>query len=189
VWQIIFATDWQHCAFLQCKQFKASAQQCCKVLTSLLRQLNQKLPQSGKNKSQIPLFLIFDPVINVITNSCFFFCSSVWRFLMHKLCRFEILHLKGQSRAALTRVFYETSFDSKQPKLEPKLVSILSETRRLFRFFWFNIKTACFGVLVEPKQRKNNRNKEKNNRNKAKLTVAITLFPIILEKNKNLHAF
>jgi hypothetical protein len=51
-----------------------------------------------------------------------------------------------------TRVFYETSFDSKQPKLEPKLVSILSETRRLFRLFRFNIKTACFGVSVEPKQ-------------------------------------
>jgi hypothetical protein len=47
------------------------------------------------------------------------------------------------------RVFDETSFDSKQPKLEPKLVSILSKTRRLFRF---NIKTACFGVSVEPKQ-------------------------------------
>jgi hypothetical protein len=50
------------------------------------------------------------------------------------------------------QVFYETSFDSKQPKLEPKLVSILSETRRLFRLFWFNIETACFGVSVEPKQ-------------------------------------
>jgi hypothetical protein len=51
-----------------------------------------------------------------------------------------------------TRVFYETSFDSKQPKLEPKLVSILSETRRLFRLFRFNIETASFGASVEPKQ-------------------------------------
>jgi hypothetical protein len=48
-------------------------------------------------------------------------------------------------------VFYETSFDSKQPKLEPKLVLILSETRRVFRF---NIETACFGVSVEPNQKK-----------------------------------
>jgi hypothetical protein len=33
-----------------------------------------------------------------------------------------------------SRVSYKTSFDSKQPKMEPKLVSTLSETRRLFRF-------------------------------------------------------
>ncbi len=34
-----------------------------------------------------------------------------------------------------TRVSFGTSFDSKQPKLEPKLVSALSETKRLFRLF------------------------------------------------------
>jgi hypothetical protein len=56
-------------------------------------------------------------------------------------------------------VSYETSFDSKQPKMEPKLVSTLSETRRLFRLFRFNIETACFGVSIEPKQWKRNRNK------------------------------
>ncbi len=39
----------------------------------------------------------------------------------------------------------ETSFDSKQPKLEPELVSALSETKRLFRLF-------RFGVSIEPKQ-------------------------------------
>jgi hypothetical protein len=49
------------------------------------------------------------------------------------------------------RVFYETSFDSKQPKLEPKLVSKLFETR-LFRLFRFNIETANFSVSIEPKQ-------------------------------------
>jgi hypothetical protein len=48
----------------------------------------------------------------------------------------------------------ETSFDSKQPKLEPKLVLPLSETRRLFRLFRFNIETAWFGVSIEPKQTK-----------------------------------
>jgi hypothetical protein len=52
------------------------------------------------------------------------------------------------------RVSYETSFDSKQPKL----VSTLSETKRLFRL---NIKTGSFGVSIEPKQNGNNRNKPK----------------------------
>jgi hypothetical protein len=47
-----------------------------------------------------------------------------------------------------SRVFYETSFDLKQPELEPKLALILSETRRLFWLFRFNIESACFGVLV-----------------------------------------
>jgi hypothetical protein len=58
----------------------------------------------------------------------------------------------GQTEVSVPRVFYKTSFDSKQPKLEPKLVSILSETGHLFRLFRFNIATACFGVSVEPKQ-------------------------------------
>jgi hypothetical protein len=52
------------------------------------------------------------------------------------------------------RVSCETNFVSKQPKL----VSKLSETRRLFRF---NIKTGSFGVSIEPKQKENNRNKPK----------------------------
>ncbi len=52
------------------------------------------------------------------------------------------------------RVSSETSFISKQPKLEPKLVSALSETRRLFRLFRFYIETGSFGVLKQPKQRK-----------------------------------
>jgi hypothetical protein len=53
-----------------------------------------------------------------------------------------------------TRVSSETSFVSKQPKLEPKLVLALSETRRLFRLFRFNIETGSFGVLKQPKQTK-----------------------------------
>jgi hypothetical protein len=40
------------------------------------------------------------------------------------------------------RLSFETSFDSKQPKLEPKLVSALSETKRLFRLFRFYTKTV-----------------------------------------------
>jgi hypothetical protein len=64
-------------------------------------------------------------------------------------------------RSVYSRVSYETSFDSKQPKLEPKLVSTLSETRCLFRLFRFCIETASFGVSIEPKQNKNNRNNPK----------------------------
>jgi hypothetical protein len=50
------------------------------------------------------------------------------------------------------RVSFETSFDSKQPKLEPKLVSALSETKRLFRLFRFHTETEIFDVSIEPKQ-------------------------------------
>ena len=46
----------------------------------------------------------------------------------------------------------ETSFDSKQTKMEPKLVSALSETKRLFRLFRFYTETASFGVSIESKQ-------------------------------------
>ncbi len=51
-----------------------------------------------------------------------------------------------------TRVSFETSFDSKQPKLEPKLVSALSETKRLFRLFRFYTETESFDVSIELKQ-------------------------------------
>ncbi len=62
---------------------------------------------------------------------------------------------------ALDRVSFETSFDSKQPKLEPKLVSALSETKRLFRLFRNYTETACFGVSIESNKQKTNRNKPK----------------------------
>ncbi len=52
----------------------------------------------------------------------------------------------------MSRVSFETSFDLKQPKLEPKLVSALSETKRLFWLFRFNTKTESFDVSIEPKQ-------------------------------------
>jgi hypothetical protein len=54
----------------------------------------------------------------------------------------------------VARVSFETSFDSKQPKLEPKHVSALSETKRLFRLFRFYTETECFDVSIEPKQTK-----------------------------------
>jgi hypothetical protein len=49
-------------------------------------------------------------------------------------------------------VSFETSFDSKQPKLVPKLVPAPSETKRLFRLFRFYTETESFDVLIEPKQ-------------------------------------
>ncbi len=51
-----------------------------------------------------------------------------------------------------SRVSFETSSDSKQPKLEPKLVSALSETKRLFRLFCFYTETESFDVSIETKQ-------------------------------------
>jgi hypothetical protein len=49
-------------------------------------------------------------------------------------------------------VSFETSFYSKQPKLEPILVSALSETKRLFQLFRFYTETESFDVSIEPKQ-------------------------------------
>jgi hypothetical protein len=53
---------------------------------------------------------------------------------------------------AVNRVSFETSFDSKQLKLEPKLVSALSETKHLFRLFQFYTETESFDVAIELKQ-------------------------------------
>jgi hypothetical protein len=58
----------------------------------------------------------------------------------------------SRRQLAEARVSFETSFDSKQPKLEPKLVSALSETKRLFRLFRFYTETESFDVSIEPKQ-------------------------------------
>jgi hypothetical protein len=63
------------------------------------------------------------------------------------------------------RVSFETSFDSKQPKLEPKPVSALSETNRLFRLFRFHSETASFGVSVKPKNTEIIQNKPKQAEN------------------------
>jgi len=67
------------------------------------------------------------------------------------------------------RVSFETSFDSKQPKLEPKLVSALSETKRLFRLFRFYIETASFGVSIEPKQTEDQPKQTETKRNKSNM--------------------
>jgi hypothetical protein len=64
--------------------------------------------------------------------------------------------LKNSKFSILTAMFsywsFETSFDSKQPKLEPTLVSALSETKRLFRLFRFYAETGSFDVSIEPKK-------------------------------------
>jgi hypothetical protein len=67
---------------------------------------------------------------------------------------FHICSARDWDRIGLLedRVSFETSFDSKQPKLEPKLVSALSETKCLFRFFRFYAETESFDVSIEPKQ-------------------------------------
>jgi hypothetical protein len=68
----------------------------------------------------------------------------------------EICHWERWERweRASARVSSETSFVSKQPKLEPKLGSALFETRCLFRLFRFDIETGSFGVSKQPKQTK-----------------------------------
>jgi hypothetical protein len=53
-----------------------------------------------------------------------------------------------RGRCGETRVSFETNFDSKQPKL----VSALSEIKRLFRLFRFFTQTETFDVLIEPKK-------------------------------------
>jgi hypothetical protein len=52
------------------------------------------------------------------------------------------------------RMSFETSFDSKQPKLEPKLVSALSKTKRLFHSVVSVLfpQTESFDISIEPKQ-------------------------------------
>jgi hypothetical protein len=49
-------------------------------------------------------------------------------------------------------VSFETSFDSKQRKLEPKLVSALSKTKRLCRLCRFYTETESLDVSIELKQ-------------------------------------
>ncbi len=62
---------------------------------------------------------------------------------------------------------FETSFDSKEPKLEPKLVSALFETKRLFRLFRYYTETASFGVSIKPKQTEDQPKQTETNRNEA----------------------
>jgi hypothetical protein len=67
-------------------------------------------------------------------------------------CELEFFFILPTSHSGQSRVSFETSFGSKQPKLEPKLVSALSETKRLCRLFRFYTETESFDVSIEPKQ-------------------------------------
>jgi hypothetical protein len=74
---------------------------------------------------------------------------SFYAFNMNKFMIYYAFAVKIRSWGWVkTRVSFETSFDSKQPKL----VSVLSETKRLFRLFRFYTKTESFNALIEPKQ-------------------------------------
>jgi hypothetical protein len=84
----------------------------------------------------------------------------------------------GPLHYLLSRVSFENSSDSKQPKLEPKLVSALSETKRLFRLFLFYTETESFDVSL-------NRNKQKTNRN----SLIGSIFCFFLTENLGLSRF
>ncbi len=49
-----------------------------------------------------------------------------------------------------TRVSFKTSFDLKQPKLEPKLVLALSETKKFVSVVSLYAETESFDVSIEP---------------------------------------
>jgi hypothetical protein len=83
-----------------------------------------------------------------------FFSLFSWKIitaLMNKPIFFFLSESIFLARSIPGRVSSETSFISEQPKLEPKLISALSKTRRLFRLFRFNIKTGSFGVSKQTK--------------------------------------
>jgi hypothetical protein len=64
----------------------------------------------------------------------------------------KLLDRQGNLKRIWCRVSFEGSFDSKQLKLEPKLVSALSKTKRLFWLFQFYTETESFGISIELKQ-------------------------------------
>ncbi len=71
---------------------------------------------------------------------------------------------------------FETSFDSKQPKLEPKIVSALSETKRLFRLFRFHVETASFDVSIKPKLTERNPKQTETNLKKQASVLSLEMY-------------
>jgi hypothetical protein len=97
--------------------------------------------------------------LKIVKNGAYIFClcETTGKNRRILILRHSVYYVGGitlMSFKLVSRVSSETSFVSKQPKLEPKLVSALSETRRLFRLFRFNIETGSFGVSKQPKQTK-----------------------------------
>ncbi len=80
------------------------------------------------------------------------------RLRICRICRIRRIRGKNlciygkQTKSLQSRVSFETSLDSKQPKLKPKLVWALSETKPLFRLFRFYTKPESFDVSNEPNQ-------------------------------------
>jgi hypothetical protein len=66
--------------------------------------------------------------------------------------RVSRVHVLRVRASGVSRVSFETSFNSKLLKLEPKLVSALSEKKCLFRLFRFYTETESFDVSIAPKQ-------------------------------------
>jgi hypothetical protein len=88
------------------------------------------------------------------------------------------------------RVSFETSFDSKQQKLEPKLVSALSETKRLFRLFRYYTETASFGVSIEPKQTEDQPKPGSESRDRDKLRNMLpTIYVLSSYRSNNTERF
>ncbi len=73
-----------------------------------------------------------------------------WDLHFQDLC---IVFGRGSACSVDPRVSFGTSFDWKQPKLEPKLVSALSETKLLFRLFFSllyrNREVQCFDWMKQ----------------------------------------
>ncbi len=93
-------------------------------------------------------WIMISIVIIWLDGKTFFF---IWNFPFSKMQKQNFCF---NHNSTATRVSSETSFVSKHPKLKPKLVSALSETRRLFLLFRLNIETESFGVSKQPKQTK-----------------------------------
>ncbi len=66
----------------------------------------------------------------------------------------KLLDRQRNLKSIWCRVSFEASFDSKQLKL----VTALSETKRLFRLFQFYTKNESFGVRLIQNKQKSNRN-------------------------------
>jgi hypothetical protein len=66
--------------------------------------------------------------------------------------------IQEKSSGPWTRVSFKTSFDSKQPKLELKLVSALSEKNGCYRCFASITETESFHASIEPNKQKTNQN-------------------------------
>ncbi len=78
----------------------------------------------------------------------------LWELWLLYYCFKKINHLVPVTICIHPMMYVKPCREQKQPKLEPKLVSALSETRTFVRLFHFNIETGSFGVSKQPEQTK-----------------------------------